>query len=108
LHDGDNYGFFFSEEFGISLKKLGLNAKFGQKYISHSEVTEEVYEEVALPFQKVISNARKEVGIRSCLSESFLEVDAWFPDLKLGFEYQNAEKEDKRHYSTTCIKIIHC
>eukprot|EP00026_Physarum_polycephalum_P001929 Phypoly_transcript_01932.p1 GENE.Phypoly_transcript_01932~~Phypoly_transcript_01932.p1 ORF type:complete len:927 (+),score=132.48 Phypoly_transcript_01932:220-3000(+) len=44
----------------------------------------------------ILTRQRKATQIQSTKSGKFLELDAWIPELKLGFEYQ-----DPHHYVTT-------
>jgi hypothetical protein len=41
-----------------------------------------------LIFIDLIKNARKEVSIKHPITGEYLEVDVWYPDLNLCFEYQ--------------------
>eukprot|EP00026_Physarum_polycephalum_P002439 Phypoly_transcript_02445.p1 GENE.Phypoly_transcript_02445~~Phypoly_transcript_02445.p1 ORF type:complete len:904 (+),score=143.32 Phypoly_transcript_02445:44-2755(+) len=73
------------------LRRRGIN---GDLYV-HQGVLEDAVNAI-FSSPNLIKEARKQVSIKHPLTGQYLEVDVWYPDLKLCFEYQ-----DDHHYQPT-------
>ena len=68
--------------------EAALSNIFPTRNILYSNIKHLLFEYSLIESSHVTKNVRKKVAIKNPLTGGYLEVDVWYADLKLCFEYQ--------------------
>lgn len=94
-HGGAAVLSYYNRSHTIALQTLYPDIGLNSKLFSARKIQQRSFQGILsklFPKEEVIYNARKVVQVMSA-ARNYLEIDVWFPRLKLGFEYQ-----EKHHY----------